>query len=200
MARYNRKEERKEVEKAINETINHEGGQAFELSERMALYQIACTTMMNNQFYQTSGEMMTQLRQLVESCGPAYTVSLAVYTRNKMNLRTISLVLLAEAARVIREGAKWDGNKPLRYYVPLILRRADEPGEFMGYWKDLMKKVNTPKAIKRGIADAMNEFSEYQLGKYDSSRKNFRMRDIIRLSHPKPKDEMQSDLFNKHLL
>jgi hypothetical protein len=76
-----------------------------------------------------------------------------------------------------------------------VLQRADEPAEFLAlYWKD--KKQPLSKQVKRGLAWSMRRFSEYELAKY-SRDAEVTPRDVLFLSHAKPKDEAQAALWKK---
>ena len=57
------------------------------------------------------------------------------------------------------------------------------------YWS----KGKTPlaKQVKMGLAQALTQFDAYQLAKYDRARA-VRLRDVLFLTHAKPKDEQQA--------
>src|SRR5262249_13169416 len=76
-----------------------------------------------------------------------------------------------------------------------VLQRADEPAEFLAlYWKD--KKQPLSKQVKRGLAWSMRRFSEYELAKYNRDAE-IKPRDVLFLSHARPKDEAQAALWKK---
>ena len=76
-----------------------------------------------------------------------------------------------------------------------VLQRADEPAEFLAlYWKD--KKQPLSKQVKRGLAWSMRRFSEYELAKYNRDSA-ITPRDVLFMSHAKPKDELQAALWRK---
>jgi hypothetical protein len=76
-----------------------------------------------------------------------------------------------------------------------VLQRADEPAEFLAlYWKD--KKQPLSKQVKRGLAWSLRRFSEYDLAKYNRNAE-VTLRDVLFLSHAKPKDEAQAALWKK---
>jgi hypothetical protein len=76
-----------------------------------------------------------------------------------------------------------------------VLQRAEEPAEFLAlYWKD--KKQPLSKQVKRGLAWSMRRFSEYELAKYNRDAE-IKPRDVLFLSHAKPKDEAQAALWKK---
>ena len=74
MARFNTQPS---VRSYKDETVNHEGGQAFKLSDQAALYQLACTSMLADKYYQKEGEVLSTLRELIQKCGPAFTAHIS---------------------------------------------------------------------------------------------------------------------------
>jgi len=159
-------------------TLNFEGGLAFEQSSELRLYRMACTSLIGeDKFYQTAQEhdndLFVTIGQVEDS---KYLLKLARYVRSEMHLRSVPVVLLAEAAT--RNDLK--GTGLLRSYVPLILKRADEPTELVSYWLNKYGKP-IPNALKRGIADALRAFDAYQLGKYRASDKQVKLKDVVRL-------------------
>lgn len=165
-------------------TTNFEGGLAFNQSPELRLYRMACTSLFGeDKFYQTAKEHDEDLiRTISEVNDISYLLKLARYVRNEMYLRTIPVVLLAESAFKLMESPKTDNfpGYPVREYSPLILRRVDDCTECLAYWLDLYGKP-IPNALKRGIADALSNFDEYQLAKYRAEDKEVKLRDVIRL-------------------
>jgi hypothetical protein len=56
------------------------------------------------------------------------------------------------------------------------------------YWKTGGKPKSVPKQAKKGLAAAFQKFDEYQLAKWDRGNAAVRLRDVMFLCHPKPKD------------
>jgi hypothetical protein len=118
--------------------------------------------------------------------------ALAVEAREQMHLRHVPLLLLRELARhpLIK-----DRPQLLSKAMGRVLQRADEPAEFLAlYWKD--KKQPLSKQVKRGLAWSLRRFSEYDLAKYNRDCE-VTPRDVLFLSHAKPKDEAQAALWKK---
>lgn len=76
-----------------------------------------------------------------------------------------------------------------------MIQRADELTEFVSlYWKD--KRQPLSAQVKRGLALAFPKFSPYALAKYNRDDK-IKLRDVLFLSHAKPKDEEQAAVWRK---
>ena len=56
-----------------------------------------------------------------------------------------------------------------------------------------------PNSLLRGLKEAIHTFSAYQLAKYDRNDATVSMKDLIRLIHPKPRSDEESNLYKKIL-
>jgi hypothetical protein len=116
-----------------------------------------------------------------------------------------------EEAREVLKQAKWENklrHMPL-YLLTLMVKqgwlkkedvfnvitRPDDMTELLSlYWKD--GKIPLDHQLQKGLALAFGKFDEYQLAKY-SRDKAVKLRDVLRLAHPKPKNDAQSDLWKR---
>jgi hypothetical protein len=68
-----------------------------------------------------------------------------------------------------------------------VVQRPDEMGELLAlYWKD--KKQPLTNQMKKGLAAAFQKFDAYSLGKWNSDSAAIKLRDVLFLTHAKPKD------------
>ena len=175
-------------------TTNFEDGGAFDITDAaQRLYTRVATSLVGeNKFYESAqkhdSDILKDIKPIAQD-DPLFLLQLAAYARNTLKLRSIPIVLLAETAAAQEPGATLTG---LRDYVPKILRRADEPAELIGYWITRFGNIGNvapgkaiPNALKKGIADALENFDEYQLEKYNRNG-NVTLRDVLRIVHPKP--------------
>lgn len=176
---------------------NIEGGKAYKMSAEMELYSLVCTSMVSDPKY-TSSEDFQRLTELVSKCNPEFVVKLAVYARTKMNLRTIPLVLTVVLAKVHK------GDNLVSNMVQGVVKRADEITELLAFYQVANQRTGTKKLgklsnqIQKGIKKVFeaNTFNEYQLQKYNR-KTEVTLRDALFLTHPKPVDANQKDLFEK---
>jgi hypothetical protein len=76
-----------------------------------------------------------------------------------------------------------------------VIQRADELTEFAAlYWKDGRHPLSA--GAKRGLARAFRKFDAYQLAKYNRDD-TVKLRDVLFLCHPKPKDAEQEKTWKK---
>lgn len=180
---------------------NHEGGEAFRPSDEMSLYMQVCASLMSgNSLYKTENQTITDLRNSIHKCSRRFVLQLANYARNEMKLRTIPIILLAEASIMHNSLSVSESKSDVREYCPKIIKRADEPGELISYWSKFIGNgtiKRLPNALKKGIADSLRNFNEYQLAKYNRSSAEFKLHDIFNIVHPKPRNENEANLFRK---
>jgi hypothetical protein len=182
--------------KEKNNVMNYEGEQTYRLSPEWQLYAAAVTSSLTDKFYEKAETRVETLRKLIVQCDPVFVAQLAVYARQKMNMRSIPMVLAVELAKVHR------GDSTVNRMVSGIVQRADEITELLAYYqlanerKDTKKLNRLSKQLQAGLQEAFNRFDEYQFAKYNRDAE-VKLRDALFLVHPKAKDELQQALFNK---
>jgi len=199
MGKLNRPPTVAQIDKQMRErpdaTVNHEGGLAFKLSAKMELYKRVSAWMVNEPtFYDPSGsETRNAVDELIAKIAidePEFILQLAAYVRQEMYLRSAPAYLLARS--VAYEGVR----KLVPQFTHEIVRRADEICEVLGGYSALNPGKNVPKALKKGLANTLPRFNEYQLAKYDR-KGEWTLRDALRVIRPKPKNEEERDLWGK---
>jgi 60 kDa SS-A/Ro ribonucleoprotein len=181
-------------------TVNHEGALAFKPSSQLDLYLRACTCLVEDRFYTKADQQLAELRTAIQACERSYVLKLANYTRNQMHLRTLPMILLAEAS-VMHSGDSKEAKNDVRSYVPKVVKRADEPGELLAYWIRRVgegSKAKLPNALKKGLSDALRRFDEYQLAKYNRAGE-VKLRDVLMLTHARPDSPERAALYKRVL-
>ena len=178
---------------------NYEQGMNFSLDPKTELYIRAASCLVGeNKFYESAdfadNELIKAIHRVLK-IDPEFVLQLAVYIREKLYLRSVPLVLCAEYANVA------PGTVPgAKRYITRTIGRADEITELLSYQfarnQITNRKSKMPIVMKKGIANAFNKFDMYQFGKYNRSG-TVKLKDALFLTHPKPKDENQQDIFNK---
>ena len=168
----------------------HEGAPARNISPELQLRRsvLACL-LWESQFYEDGVEIAGRIAELVPKVAAEKVAALAIEARELMKLRHASLLLVREMAR----------HKTHRALVSetlaRVIQRADELAEFVAiYWKD--GRVPLSGQVKKGLAAAFPKFDEYQLAKYDRGGP-IKLRDVLFLSHAKPRDQTQADVWRK---
>lgn len=184
--------------KESNVITNHEGAEAYSLSAPLELYSLVCNSFIEDKFYESKGNQLNRITELVKQCDPVFVSNLASYARNEMNLRSAPVVLAVLLA--------WThGGSVARKTFSRVIKRADEITEAFSYFFSINKhgdKVKAaryvPNSLIRGIKDVFESgrFGEYNYAKYNRDTE-VKLRDAMFLSHPKPVNDEMKALFDK---
>lgn len=141
--------------------------------------------------------VVDSIKELVHKLPPQIVANIAVEARFQQKLRHVPLLLCRELAR-------HSGDKSVvAPTLAKVVHRPDELSEFLSlYWKDNKKDDGTLKKtisaqVKKGLALAFNKFTGYQLRKWDRDNKTVKLRDVLFLTHGKPKDKEQEELWKQ---
>ncbi|MGI5399813.1 TROVE domain-containing protein [Streptomyces sp. CA-135486] len=178
----------------------HQNGMGAEREARSELFLLAVANFVSQQtFYESGGDRDDRFTTLVRELAvedPEWTAGLLGWLRGEGNMRTAAIVGAAEYVKARLDAGATEGPSN-RQVVDSVLRRADEPGELLGYWTSQYGRA-VPKPVKRGIADAVARlYSGTSLLKYDTASKGYRFGDILNLVHasPDPDKPWQGALF-----
>jgi len=189
--------------------LTAEGGAGYQRDAKSELFLLAVANMVGEDTYYESGSERDQrFRSLIHEVtltDPSWVARFVPFLRNEMNLRTASVVMAAEYAIALRT---LSANQPIREVAPSVrsvvnsaLVRADEPAEFISYWRmrsqQLRHNLNSlPGGVQRGVADSVTRlYTERNVLKYDGNSKAMRFADVIELTHPTASAPWQDDLF-----
>jgi len=150
-----------------------------------------------DQFYEDGVSIAERIGALVPHVAPEKVAALAVEAREKMKLRHAPLLLVREMARL-------KSHAPLvAETIERVVQRPDELTELLSiYWSDVLgpgeqrKRRPVSAQVKKGLAKALTKFDAYQLAKYDRDGA-VRLRDVLFLTHAKPKDADQEKLWKQ---
>lgn len=168
------------VEKLTEKT--HEGGKAVRINAEQALRRSVMACMLwESEFYEDGQEIGTRIAQLASALPFEKVASITIEAREQMKLRHAPLWLVVALLKAKHQGRK------VGDLIARICQRADEPAELLAlYWKD-QPQAPLPKQLKVGLARALSKFDEYQFAKYNHGGA-VKLRDVLFLSHAKPKD------------
>jgi len=181
------------VSKGRMKTTNKSGHAAYKLDDKTLLVTMALTTMLGEKkFY---GDNTADIRRLAERlCRDGegeFVAKLAVWARTKGNLRSVSHMLIAIVAH------ECSGQPFVRPSSRVIAsRRGDDGTEMLAAYK-AMYGNGWPHAMQRGIRDALEGMSPCSIAKYQSKGRDMKMRDTLRITHPKPSDTALSEAMGK---
>lgn len=164
----------------------HEGAKAHPASlqpENALRRSVMSCLLWEREFYEDGQSVADRLAANAKAV-PAHTLAaIARGARSKMHLRHTPLLLLSILAETHDGSGVADA-------IADVVQRADEPGELLSlHAKRTGKEVKKAmtNAMRKGLARAVARFDAYQLAKYDRDSE-IKLRDVIRLVHPKPRD------------
>ena len=182
----------------IQHPRTHEGAIGPRLTAEQQLQRsvLACL-LWEDQFYEDGESIADRIDELARKCPANAVAALAVAARNEQHLRHVPLLLLSILADT------QSGTSLVSDTIPQVVKRADELGELLAVYAKTkgaspsdIKPILTNQ-LKRGIAKAFRNFDAYQLAKYDRDNAAIRLRDVMFLCHPKPKDEEQAEVWRQ---
>lgn len=171
----------------------HQGGAGVAFSPADELRRaVMCCLLWERNFYESGEAIVDRIKRLVATVDPQITASLARAARNDFKLRHVPLMLARELLR-------HPSAEHVDHLIYDVIQRADEPAELLSmYWAD-KKDAPLSAALKRGLARAVTKFDRYQVAKWQGSDKAVKFRDVLFMTHAKPKDNEQADIW-KHLI
>ena len=176
-----------------SKTVNKSGHVAYKMKDKEKLVTQVLTSFFNEKkFYGDNTEEMKRTIKSVIAKDPQFVANLAVFARREFNMRSVSHVLAAFLAHEV------EGKPYTRKVVKAICLRGDDATEIMSCYLSMFGKP-IPNALRKGIKDVMQGFDEYTLAKYKGEGKSVKMRDLLCLCRPNPKNEAQSDMWKRLL-
>lgn len=166
---------------------NQAGGRAFQLDHRQALAQLAATGTLNHTFYQNAQAQLEQVLALTQNIDATFIAKTAVYTRKNNHMKDMPVLLLAILSQLDQNLFKAvfplviDNGKQLRNFVQ-IMRSGAIQRKSLG---SLPKKM-----INQWLINASdNQLLSANIGNQPS------LADVLKMTHPKPKDANQDAFF-----
>ena len=168
----------------------HEGAPAAIITPEQALRRSVLACMLwENEFYENGVAIAGRIRELVPNVAAEKVAALAVEARTAMKLRHAPLLLVREMA------CHATHRNLVAETLVRVIQRADELSEFAAiHWADGRRPLSAQ--VKKGLAAAFTRFDGYALAKYDRASV-VRLRDVLFLSHAKPRDTAQAELWKR---
>lgn len=172
------------------------GGKGFLRDEKSELYLLGVTNMVGeDSFHEKADERDDRFIRLVREIAVSdmeWLTGFAGWLRGDVGMRTAPLVMAAVAVQERLRKGLHTGNADL---IDSVLQRADEPGEFIAYWRFSFGRT-LPKAVKKGVARAVTRlYNERSYLRWDSGSAAYHFADIVDIVCPTPKAEWQSAFF-----
>jgi hypothetical protein len=180
----------------VRPAFTHEGAPAVSdltPEEQLRRSVLACL-LWEDQFYEDGKSIAERISETAAKVAPLKLAELAIETRSQHNLRHAPLLLLETLSRT--------GSHLLPWAMAQTIQRVDEMAELLAIVFEMQRKRGqnrrkVPHGWIKGIHAVLPKFNEYQLAKYKGDGDAIKLRDVLRIARPKPKDEAQSALWRR---
>lgn len=175
----------------------YEGGVGCQRTPKEELFLAAVTSFNEDTFYETASDRTQRIQELTKHPDiindPEWTLNLVRWLRHVTGLRSIPTVVAVSAV-----GARLNKglNNNNRQIIKAAVGRLDECSSVIETWMSLYGR-SIPSCVKRGVADALNTYlSERSYLKWSGrmNKGSVTLRDVINLTHPRPKSKVQEAL------
>lgn len=181
---------------AVPTGVTFEGAPGYGRDWQSALFLMGVSAFAGERtFYESAEVRDARWKAAIEdgmARDPWWVAGYLKYLRTDAGIRTAAITGAAI-------GARWASLNKLagwaRPVIDAVLQRADEPGEFIAYWRANCAR-SLPGGVQRGVQDAVVRlYTERNMIKWDSDRSGYRFGDVVELVHPAPASAAQADLF-----
>jgi 60 kDa SS-A/Ro ribonucleoprotein len=159
----------------------HEGAPSPVLSATKQLRRTVMSCLLfEDSFYEDGIESSARMASLIKQVPFADAAQIAIEAREKSKLRHAPLFLVREMLRIHK-------GRQMGDLIARVIQRPDELGELLAlYWKE-KKDAPLTAQMKIGLGRALNKFTEYQLAKWDKDSAGVSLKDILFLTHARPR-------------
>lgn len=173
--------------------FTHEGAPASTVKplEQLQRSLMACL-LFESSFYEDGQSIADRIATTAAQVPLFQVLDLARYARKEGNLRHAPLWLMNAA---LSHPERQKDPQALAQAINDVCQRPDDLGELLAmYWQGGKKPL--AHALRRGLSMALGKFDAYRLSKY-AARGAIRLRDVLFLTHAKPKDDAQAALWKQ---
>ena len=164
-------------------TTNQCGHAAYRLGTRDRLMSCVLTSFVNEpKYYGDNTPQLVNLARKLATTDGLFVARLAVYARTVMNMRSSSHLLLATLAHEVK------GEQYVRRAVRTAVVRGDDVTEMLAAYFALFPGEPLPNSLRRGLRDALDRMSDYELAKYRMLDRSVTMADAVKLCHTRRRE------------
>lgn len=170
------------------DTTNRAGGVAYKMPDKHALVQYAVTNTFNNTFYAKGKEHLNEVRDLCDKIDPTFLAKTAVYSREKGYMKDMPAFLTASLV----------GRGEIELVKKIFPRTIDNGKQLKNFAQIVRSGVVGRKSFGSATRNIMRQWldkrNDSQLFN-DAIGGDVTMKDLIKMVHPKPKDEKRSAFY-----
>jgi 60 kDa SS-A/Ro ribonucleoprotein len=189
MAKFNQK-------RTTNVVTNRQGGSGVQFAPEMELVSLLATGL-DGRFYEKENDREKRLVSLIKEVGqkdPELVAKALVYARSVMGQRSVTHVGAVAVAPILSGSelaTKFYTKRDRKANKGGIVYRLDDMLEIMAYYFLRNPNKPLPNALRRGFKKALEAADTYELAKYQGKNKAVSLVDIVKLTRPKPSEDME---------
>lgn len=181
--------------------VSAKGNVQLKKSSEQILFETLVSFMYGKDTFHESGNAIiarfdTALADVLRRGQFQFVHNLVHFARHEMGMRSMPIYAGVKTTQLCRSlGVK---NPLARETVYNSIGRADALTEIYSLaLKTFGNKKQVPQAVKKAVADAFEQFDEYQFAKYRSEGKAVWLRDVLRMTHPTPANPDRAALYGR---
>jgi len=169
---------------------NAEGYVVYKMKDDQSLFMTAISFVPRSSFYNNVKKQLENFEQLIDrmiTTEPKFVIALAWYIGKIMGIR-LSPVLMA--ARLAEKGHN------INRIISDVFTRPDFIANFLSYWKDRINGLQAlPKEVFTNLKRQFESYNELTLKRRKMLSREFKLKDLIKILKPHPKDSKTSLLY-----
>jgi 60 kDa SS-A/Ro ribonucleoprotein len=174
---------------------NMAGGVSYDRPIKKEIATVVLNSMLNgNSYYEKETDRLNRIEKLLTQSGTdaEFVAKAMVYTRDEGRLRSVSHFM----AGLLAENVK--GEKFLKPAFVKAIMRPDDMTEMLALWNSRNKGKMVPNSLRRAFKTALEtKFDEYQFRKYAAPKAQVKLKDVVKLAHPSPKNFEDETIFKR---
>lgn len=174
---------------------NMAGGVSYNRPIKKEIVSVVLNSMLNgDSYYEKETDRLTRIEGLIGTSpeDSEFVAKAMVYTRNEGRLRSVSHFM----ANLLAEKVK--GEEFLKPAFVKAIVRPDDMTEMLSLWNTRNKGKMVPNSLRRAFKTALEtKFDEYQFRKYAAPKSAVKLKDVVKLAHPSPKNFGDDTIFKR---
>lgn len=175
---------------------NEAGGVSYNRPIRKEIAAVLLNSMLNgDSYYEKETDRMKRIEKLIIDgldTDAEFIVKSMIYTRTEGRLRSISHFM----ANLLAENVK--GSEFLRPALVRAMVRPDDMTEMLSLWNKRNKGKMIPNSMRRAFKTALEtKFDEYQFRKYAAPKSTVKLKDVVKIAHPSPRNFEDKSIFKR---
>ncbi len=178
------------------DSVNMAGGLAYSRDDfRKEVVSVVLNSMLSgDSFYESEAERLKRIENLLDINidNSEFLMRAMVYTRNEGNLRSVSHFM----GTLLIEKVK--GSKKMKPALLKSLVRPDDLTEIVSLWNSRNPGKNIPNSLRKAGKFALEtKWDEYQFRKYAGNSNKVKLKDLVKIMRPSPKNFENKDIFKQ---